>query len=159
MREEGHEQRVIEEASRGLRTPEIDVERVGQGRKCIETDADGQNDVPTGRMVNDPKRPGDLHEILEQEPAVLEVAEHPEVHRDTGQHPSLARPFALGSNHPLRGPPVDHGRNPQQDDEGRIPGGIEQVGGDQQVDLLLMPRKERRIVQRHHAAEKDQKRE
>ena len=156
MREEGHEQRVVEEAARRLRAPQVDVERVGQGRERVEADADRQDDVPTGRMVDDRRAtPAIATKLCEQEAAVLEIAEHAEVHRRrlVSIH-SLARPLALGADHPLRRPPVDHGRNPQQDHERRIPRGVEQVGGDQQVDLLLMPREERRIVQRHHAARK-----
>ena len=53
VREEGHEQGVIEEAARRRRPPQIDVERVGQGREGVEADPDRKDDVPAGRMIDD----------------------------------------------------------------------------------------------------------
>ena len=57
------------------------------------------------------------------------------------QHPrACASARSLGAHHPLRRPPVDDGRDPQQDHERRVPRRVEQVGRDQQVDLLLVQR-------------------
>ena len=112
VREEGHEESVIEEATRRLRAPQVHVERVGQRRERVEADADRKDDVPPRRVVDDPDRSRDRHEVLDQEPAIFEVAEHPEVHDDAGQHPRLTGALALRPDHPLRRPPVDHGRHP-----------------------------------------------
>ncbi len=141
VREEGHEQRVVEEILRRLGPPQIDVERVGQGREGVEADPDRQDDVPLRRLVGDPRGRGERDEIFEQELAIFEIAEHPEIDDDGDQHPRPAGRFLLGPHHPLRRPPVDHGRNPQQDHERRVPRRVEQIGCEQQVDLLLLPRK------------------
>ena len=80
--EERDEQCVVEEVGGGLRATQIDVERVGQSREGIEADADREDDVPAGRVVDDPQRGCDSHEILNQKAAVLEIAEHAQVHAD-----------------------------------------------------------------------------
>ncbi|WP_223276178.1 hypothetical protein [Sphingomonas daechungensis] len=113
VREEGHEQRIIQEVLRRLRPPEVDVQRVGQGREGVEADPDRQDDVPLRRLVIDADRRREHDEILEQELAVLEIAEHADVHDHRDDHPHLARPLLLRAHHPLGRPPVDDGRNPQ----------------------------------------------
>ena len=48
VREEGHEQGVVEEAPGRLRAAQVDVERVGQRGERVEPDSDRQHDVPPG---------------------------------------------------------------------------------------------------------------
>ncbi len=55
---------------------------------------DRQHDVALGRLVGDADRGRERGEILEQELAVLEVAEHAEVRDDRQEHPD-ARPLAV----------------------------------------------------------------
>ena len=54
LREEGHEQRVVEEISRGRGPAQVDVQRVGHGLKGVEADACGQDDVERGQVVCKP---------------------------------------------------------------------------------------------------------
>ena len=58
---------------------------------------------------------------------------------DRQHHPRMPRAGAPRLHQSLRRVPVDHRRHPQQDDERRIPRRVEQVAGDQQVDLLRRP--------------------
>ena len=120
VREEGHEQSVVEKVLGRLGAAQIDVERVGEGREGVEADSDGKDDVPLGRAIFDPERPHQSYEIGEQELAIFEIAEHPEINDDADDHPRLARRVAGRADHPLRRPPVDHRRYPQKDHERRF---------------------------------------
>ena len=137
VREERHEQRVVEEVARRRGAAQVHVERVGHRREGIERDADRQHDVraPAAGSAT-PNAAISAREVLEQERAVLEVAEHAEVGDHRQQHPGAPRDRPLRLDQALRGVPVDHRRDPQQDHERRIPRRVEQVARDQQVDLL-----------------------
>ena len=55
-----------------------------------------------------------------------------------------------------RGKPVDHGRQPEKDDKGRIPGRVEDVAGDEEVDLLDSPRKGHGMKEENDGEEYDE---
>jgi hypothetical protein len=85
--------------------------------------------------------------------AVLEIAEHAQVGHHRQQHPGAAHCLALGVYQLLRGEPVHHGGDPQQDHERRVPRHVEQVTGDQQVDLARAPAERHRVQCKHERKE------
>ena len=96
MREERHEQRVVEKVGRRLGAAQIDVEGVGHRRERVERDADRQHDVPRRRHVMQAEARHQCAEVVEQEMAVLEVSEHAEVGHHRQQHPRTPRRLFLG---------------------------------------------------------------
>ena len=151
VREEGHEQGVIEQVPRRCRPPQVHVERVRHGREGIEGNADRQDDVVVRGVVGDAHRAHERTEIVEQELAVLEVAEHAEIGDHREQHPGVPGRGAARLHEPLCRVPVDDGRNPQQYHERRVPRRVEEVAGKQEIDFLRGPRQRQR-VQPEHAA-------
>jgi len=91
---------------------------------------------------------------LKREIAIFEEAENAEIGGER-QHQEQ-RPPRLGVRaiNPLRRFPVDSGRYHQQEDERRIPGPVEKITGDQEIEFLDAPR-QWRAVQRYNNREKD----
>src|SRR5271168_4796888 len=55
-----------------------------------------------------------------------------------------------------RGKPVDHGGQPEKDDKGRIPSRVEDVAGDEKIDLLDSPRKGHGVEEENDGEEDDE---
>jgi hypothetical protein len=158
LREERHKQGKVEQRVRRLRTAQVHVERVRHGLERVEGDSDREHDVPIGGRPRHPDRGHQDLPVLEQELSVLEVAEQAEVYEHADSHPpATPRQPILGVDL-LRYAPVDDRRDPQQDHERGIPGGVEYVARQQEVCLLDLPR-ERRVVKRKHQREEDEERE
>ena len=87
VREVRYEERVVEERPDRLQAPEIHVERVGQRHERIERDADRKDDVPLGRNPGDAERGHQGLPVLQQELAVFEEADEPDVDRDRDHEP------------------------------------------------------------------------
>ncbi|WP_433967533.1 hypothetical protein [Tunturiibacter gelidiferens] len=99
-----------------------------------------------------------MGEVLDEKVAVFEVAQQSQAHNDGQQHPRTALPLLLCLRESTRCEPVHHGRQPEQNHERRIPGRIEDVTGNQEVDLLHAPGKRHRVEQENNGKEnnKDQ---
>jgi hypothetical protein len=161
VREEGDEERVVEERRDRLRAAEVHVERVRHRHECVERDADRQHDVPLGRDVDDAERRHQRLPVLQQELAILEEADEADVDADGDHEPGAAHGAALVAR-PVDAAcdePVDDRRGPQQQDERRIPGRVEDVARDEQVHLLRPPGQERQVVQDEQHDEKDEERQ
>ena len=94
VREEGHEQRVVEEARGRGGAAQVHVQRVGHGGEGVERDADRQHDVVVRRVIGDPDGGQQGAEAVQQELAVLEVPQHAEVRDHGQQHPGMPRGLA-----------------------------------------------------------------
>ena len=147
VREKRHEQGIIEEVARRQCATQIHIKRVRHCCEGVERNADWQHDVELRRRVVHANRARGCREVVQQEIAVLEVQQHAEVRNHRQQHPRAPRDRTLGFHQALRRVPVDHGRNPQQQDEWRVPGCVENVAEDQQIDLALFPRQRERVHQ------------
>jgi hypothetical protein len=79
--------------------------------------------------------------------SVLEVQEHAEVRHDRQHHPGASLRRSLGVHKRLRCAPIHDGRDPQQDNEWRVPGRVENVAREKKIDLPSSP-PERQGVQR-----------
>ena len=153
MREEGHEQRIVEEVGCRLGAAQIHIERVGHRCKGVERDADRQHDIECRRFIGDAQRRHEVAEIGEQESAVFEIAEHAQVGDNRQQHPCAPHGRLFGVDELLRGIPVDHRRHPQQNHEWRIPRRVKQVTCDQEVDFLRGPAERHRVQSEHNREE------
>ena len=158
MREERHEQRVVEKILGRLGAVQIHVQRITHGREGIKRNAYRQHDVELGRLVDHTEARHQQGKIFEHESAVLEIGQHAEIGHDREQHPCASRVLILGVNQLLRRIPIDDRRYPQQDHERRIPRRIKKITGDQQVALLCRPA-ERHRVHRKHACKEHHERE
>ena len=153
VRKEGHEQRVIEEVASRHRAPQVYVEGVGHRGERVERDADRQHDIGRRRLVGDSEGIHRRGEVRLQEAAVLEVQQHAEIDDDRQEHPRAPAGLPLRAHQPLSRVPIDDRRYPQQDHERRIPRRVEQVAGDQEVDLAHRPRQRQRMHQQNEREE------
>ena len=156
--EERHEQGVVEQISRRRCAAQINVECVRHGGERVEGDADRQDDVEMRRVILDTEGRHERCEVIKQELSVLEVSQHAEIRDDREQHPRVSLRLAARLYEALRGIPVDNGRHPQENDERRIPCGVEKIARHQKIDFLRGPRQRQRM-QDQHAREKGHERE
>ncbi|MBF8293173.1 MAG: hypothetical protein HW392_2000 [Steroidobacteraceae bacterium] len=159
VREEGDEQRVVQWRLDRLRPPQVYIERVGHRHECVERDADRQHDMPGRRHVFDAERGHQRLPVVQHEITVLEEPDEAEIDRDGNHEPGAAMGFALvtGGVDAARDEPVHDRRGPQQQDEWRIPGRVEDVTRDQQVHLLRRPRERQPVQQQQHGEEHDER--
>src|SRR5690606_23460278 len=78
-------------------------------------------------------------QVLQQEPAVLEVREQTQVRAERYEEPGPSNFGAFLSVESPADEPIDPRRDPQKDDKGWIPRGVEEVAADQQQRLPRHP--------------------
>ncbi len=144
LRKKRNVQCEIEQRVSGLNALTVDIEAVRHRLERIKGDAQRQNDASGGDLVIDAERCHEPREIFLEKMPVLEVAQQTEVHEyaDDKVEAPLA---ALCRHHPPGGKPVSQCRNPQEYDEWRIPGSVENIARQQQVCLSCTPRQWQRM--------------
>ena len=100
LREERHEEGVIEEAPHGLDLPAIHVHRVADALKRVEADADRQEDFPGAVVDARAAKLREGHCVIEGEHRVLEREEQPEVRGNAQEEPPLSGALASASLDP-----------------------------------------------------------
>ena len=123
---EGHEECVVEKRRRGAQSPPVNVDRVRQRLEGVEANPYWQHDPRRGGLEHDADPGSEFRKALQQKGRVLEVGQDTEIRTQAEHEPRAARGAPAGID-ALAGNPVDHGRHDEQTDEGRIPGGVEQV--------------------------------
>ena len=156
LRKERNREREIAQRPRRPHHAAVDVERVGEGVKGVERDADGQEDIEVRRLVLNAatrQRPG---EVLEEEVPVLEKAEHAQVHGHADPEPDLALVWFLHRAHFSAEIEIECSRREEEHSERRIPRAVKEVARDEEQILPRFPRAHRPVrAQNEH--EKDDK--
>ena len=107
--------------------------------KGIERYTQGQNDAGGSRVEIETHLLHEPDEIFECETRVLEKAEQTEIDGETDHQQTTTHAGILGVVKPATDNPVDDGRDPQQEDEGWVPGRVEEIARGDQIELLDRP--------------------
>ena len=151
VREERDPGQVVDHALRRLVLAAVHVHGVRDAGEGVEADADRQQQ-PEGRQVGvRPDQPQDAVELVDEEPAVLEVAEEGEVDRDGRRQDQLAAAapaLGLAPGEIVPRDPVDERGREQQRDEPPVPHPVEdERRGDEEEHA--------RVAARHQPVEDD----
>ena len=87
LREKGDGENEITQGSRRLENAAINIKGIGEGMKGVKGDANRQENIEMGQMINDPDPSEQPLEIFEQEVSIFEEAEHAQVHAHAGHEP------------------------------------------------------------------------
>ena len=110
LREERQVKEVVQPVRQGFQLPAVDVDRVAHRLEDEERDPHRQEDV----LELQETLSEELVRDVDQEVRVLEVAQHPEVHRHAQCHEPPFRPPARGAVDPARDQEVARRREDQQ---------------------------------------------
>ena len=137
--EEGDEGGEADGISGGLEVAAVDVDGVGEGLKGVEGDADGQDDMQGGGVHGDTKRIPCGDPVLDEEVGVLEVSEDAEVDGEGDPEPLFLPWLGVGLFDADANEEVDEGGEGDEPEEAPVPTSVEDVGGDQQQEVLRPP--------------------
>ena len=137
--EEGDEEGEIEEGGPGSGMVAVGIYGVGKGLEGVEGDAYGEDDGGCRRCVGDAEGVDEGGEIIEEENAVLEEGEEAQVAAEGAEKEETTCGGALCSVELFYNEPVHEGGEPDEDDEGGIPCGVEEIGGDEKVEFFGLP--------------------
>ena len=122
--------------SGGLEVASVDVDGVGEGLEGVEGDADGQDDLQGGGVHGDAERTPGGDPVLDEEVGVLEVAEDAEVDGEGDPEPPLLERLGVGFFDADADEEVDEGGEGNEPKKSPVPPTVEDVGGDQQQEVL-----------------------
>ena len=128
--EERQVDREVEQRDRFLLLA-VDVDDVADGAEREERDPDRQSHLDQQRRRRQPHRLQDLQQRVDEEPVVLEEAEHDEVGADPDDHRDPGRPVGARPRHQVDHQVVDQRRAGDQQAEPGVPPPVEHVAGGQ----------------------------
>ena len=104
----------------------------------VKGNADGKQNIEMRRLINDADVREEPLKILKEKISVFEKPEHAQVHAHAGDQPAAARtPLGLRNLSPE--PEVHRGCGKQKRGEGRIPGAVKDVAGDDEQIFSRRP--------------------
>jgi hypothetical protein len=144
LREEGHEQREVQQSAGRLDLAAIDVYGVAQGLKGIERNSDWKHHLERERPHGDADCVQQLGKALGKEAEILEDPEDPQIDDHAGGDQTPAAAPIIGFRKPDTERIIDHRRQDDQTQETPVPGTVKDVAGGQQPSVLRPMRKMRK---------------
>src|ERR1700719_507490 len=89
LRKKRNRENKIAQRARRLQHVAINVQGVGKRMESVKGNADRQQNVEMGRLIDDPDAGNQPLEILEQKISVLKKAEHAQIHANAGHEPTF----------------------------------------------------------------------
>ena len=132
LREEGDEGEERHYVVVRLEAPVVDVQRIAQALEDVEADSDGQDDVQRGEGHVRPEQPQQVGEAVDEEVAVLEEGQHPEVHDQAQDQPELAFLLLLGAVDGLSAEIIHRRDEDYQEQELPVPAAVKDVAHNEQ---------------------------
>ena len=128
------------EPALGSNLAAIDVDGVANGFKCVERNADGQDDLEHGERSRRPHRIQRIAERIQEELCVLEVTQNAEIDAHADQHEQDRDPPRRGPLDAVSKQPIQRGRADNQQCQAKVPGGVEiEARGQEQPDAGSRP--------------------
>ena len=145
LREEGYEGEESHDVVVRLEAPVVYVQRIAEPLEDIEADSDGKDNVQRGEGHVGAEQPQQVGEAADEEVAVLEERQHPQVHYKADDQPRFASPLFRRT---VNGPSAEiiHRRDEHyEEEELPVPAAVEDVAHYEQEPvpaLYFLPEKQ-----------------
>ena len=127
--EEGHEEEEVHRAVHRLQAPAVDVDGVAEGLEGVKGDAHGHHHVQHQRRRLHPEAGQRRGHRGREEVEVLEHGQQPQVAAEAAHQVEAPLLFVWGLVQPPAHEQVQARRGHDEDQVGRVPPGVEEVGG------------------------------
>ena len=154
--EERDEEREVEQGTGRRHLAAVNVDGVGERLEGVEGDPDGQEQVGDRQAERQTQPGAGGVEVGGEKSRILESGEQTEVGGEAQAEPEALAGGRGGTKDAVGNRPIHHGRNPEDEQVRRVPGGVEKVTQEQQREFPGPPG-QRGEARRQHDGKEEQK--